>query len=119
MIELICAHLADSGLEMSDYPRALERFFTYIVKSQLWEQIAFTDFYAASSLPGRSTSEIEILDPVNSENNVAGLYDRSHREQIVEAAHDALDAITEAAYADGKGRAVELWKTILGPSFNG
>lgn len=118
MIELICAHLADGGLDMSDYPRALERFFAYIVKSQLRERITFTDFCAASSLPPRSSSEIEILDPVNAENNVAKLYDRSHREQIVEAAHDALDAITEAAYADGKGRAVELWKTILGPSFS-
>lgn len=119
MIELICAHLADSGLEMSDYPRALERFFAHVVKSQLRERITFTDFYSASSLPPRSSSEIEILDPVNAENNVAKLYDRSHREQIVEAAHDALDALTEAAYADGKGRAVELWKTILGPSFSG
>jgi hypothetical protein len=119
MIELICAHLADRGLDMSDYPRALERFFAYIVKSQLCERITFTDFYSANSLPPPSSSEIEILDPVNAENNVAKLYDRSHREQIVQAAHDALDAITEAAYADGKGRAVELWKTILGPSFSG
>jgi hypothetical protein len=119
MVELICACLADSGLDMSDYPRALERFFAYIVKSQLRERITFTDFYAASSLPPRSSSEIEILDPVNAENNVAKLYDRAHREQIVEAAHDSLDAVTEAAYAEGKGRAVDLWKTILGPSFSG
>jgi tRNA nucleotidyltransferase (CCA-adding enzyme) len=119
MIELICAHLVDAGVEMSDYPRALERFFAYIVKGQLRERIAFDDFYGLDSLPSRSSSEIEILDPVNAENNVAALYDSAHREQIVEAAHDALDAISEALYADGKGRAVDLWKPILGPSFSG
>jgi tRNA nucleotidyltransferase (CCA-adding enzyme) len=119
MIELICAHLVDSGVDMSDYPRALERFFAYIVKGQLRKRITFEDFYDASSLPSRSSSAIEILDPVNAENNVAALYDHAHREQIVEAAHDALDALTEALYANGKGRAVDLWKPILGPSFSG
>jgi tRNA nucleotidyltransferase (CCA-adding enzyme) len=117
MVELICAHLADQGLDMSDYPRALERFFAYIVQSELQERIMFTDFQ--STAPAHSTSEIEILDPVNVDNNVAGLYTGAQRERIVEGANDALDAISEAAYADGKGRAVDLWKSILGPSFSG
>ena len=32
MIELLWAHLADDGLDLSDYPTALERFLRDIVK---------------------------------------------------------------------------------------
>src|SRR4051812_45451485 len=69
MAELICAHLADAGLDMSDYPEALERFFAYIVRSELKERIAFTDYYAVTELPKTSSAEMEIFDPVNAENN--------------------------------------------------
>jgi hypothetical protein len=40
MTELIVAHLADGGLSMGDYTLALEKVFTYIVKSQLKTRIA-------------------------------------------------------------------------------
>lgn len=119
MIELILAHLADGSPAMSDYPEALEAFFAYIVKEELQERIAFGDFYGAGSLPGATGAEIEIFDPVNPENNVASTYTRTDRDRIVTAANDALDAITEAAYVDGKGRAVDLWKTVMGPVFDG
>ena len=119
MAELICARLVDRGVSMADFPKALELFFAYIVQTGLEERISFTDFYAASELPGSSTAEIEIYDPVNAENNVASRYTRTERLRIVEAAADALDAITDAAYEDGKGRAVDLWRRVLGPGFNG
>ena len=119
MVELICAHLADGGLDMSRYPEALEHFFAYIVQSELGERIAFTDHYGAGELPTASSAEIEIFDPVNPENNVAASYTRQQREAIVEAAADALDALNEAAFVEAKGRAVDKWKVVLGPSFNG
>ena len=117
MIELICAHLADTGLDFSNYPSALEKFFAYIVMSGLNEQIAFIDYYSLSKLPTTDTAPIRIYDPVNPENNVAARYSFSEKEKIIEAAHDALDALNEALYATTKGRAVDLWKIILGPSF--
>lgn len=119
MAELICAHLADSGASMTDYPSALERFFAYVVQSELSERISFADFYGAGELPSGSTAAIEIYDPVNPENNVAARYTTAERDAMVEAAADALDALNEAAYAEGKGRAVERWQVVLGPTFNG
>jgi tRNA nucleotidyltransferase (CCA-adding enzyme) len=119
MVELICAHLADSGQSMKSYPEALEQFFAYVVKSGLKEQIVFDDFYSSEEFPKLTTAEIQIIDPVNADNNVASLYTSTQRSAIVEAAADALDALNEAAYADGKGRAVGRWQHVLGPSFKG
>ena len=50
---------------------------------------------------------------------MAAQYTASQRDLIVEAAADALDALTEAAYAEKKGRAVERWQVVLGPTFKG
>jgi len=119
MIELICAHLADDGLDMADYPRALERVFAYLVSSGLREQIAFTDNYRLSEVSVPVDAPIRVVDPVNPENNVASRYSVTDRAAIVEAAHDALDALLEAREADTKGRAVACWQDVLGPSFRG
>ena len=119
MIELLWAHLADKGLPLADYPTALERFFAYIVQSELEDQVAFTDYYAASTIPACSRVAIEVLDPVNADNNVAVHYGEGDRQRIVAAAHRALDAIGEARFAPTKGREVECWQIVLGPTFNG
>ena len=119
MIELLWAHLADDGVSLSDYPKALERFFAYVVKSGLAEQVAFTDFCSSGEIPARSTPAIEVLDPVNVANNVGSLYDPVDRDRIVAAAHRALDALNEARFAPTKGRAVECWQLVLGSTFKG
>jgi len=119
MTEMIIAHLADSGVNMADYPTALEKVFTYIVKSRLKERIAFTDYYPATKLPGPTGKPMEVFDPVNETNNVAAVYDDTHRQRIVTAAQDALEAISEARFATTRGRAVECWQEVLGPSFRG
>lgn len=117
MIELICAHLLERGQTFSDYPRAMESLYTYVVKSGLGERIVFTDYYPISALPSPDGSPIQIYDPVNPNNNVAANYSEAERRAIVEAANDVLDALTEAHHSDTKGRAVGLWKDVLGPSF--
>jgi tRNA nucleotidyltransferase (CCA-adding enzyme) len=119
MIELIWAHLADSGLALGDYTEALENFFAWIVKSGLESRIAFTDFTPSRDWPTRGRDPIEILDPVNVENNVASRYDTTGQSLIVEAASSALDALTDARFATTKGRAVDDWQEILGPTFRG
>jgi tRNA nucleotidyltransferase (CCA-adding enzyme) len=115
--ELLCAHLADRGTPLEDYPLALERVFAYIVRSGLRERISFDDYYSKNSLPKESTGPLEIFDPVNPQNNVTARYTDSLREKIVGAAQDALDAINEAHYATTKGRALEMWKVVFGPAF--
>lgn len=119
MVELVCAHLADTGIDFSDYPAAMEAFFAYIVQSELSERISFDDFYEKSELPQPTSDQIEIFDPVNPDNNVAALYTLEQRRRIVEAADEAVSAIAEASYSTTKGRALDCWQIILGPTFKG
>jgi hypothetical protein len=117
MLELLWIHLADGGMALNDYAKALEQFFTFIVNGGLDDQIAFTDFHPASELPPRGSVPIQILDPVNFENNIAERYEGQDRDQLVAAAQEALDAISTAYYEPAKGQAVELWQDVLGTSF--
>lgn len=118
MIELLWAKLA-AGSKLADYPTALENFFTYIVKSELKERVFFTDHYTATSLPVEHIDVIEVFDPVNPENNITRNYAETDRQAIVNAAHEALDALNEAQYATTKSEAVECWQDILGRGFKG
>ena len=119
LLELLIAYLADKGTGLKDYPQALEAFFSYIVKTGLEERVSFPDYYSPSGLPGPTGAAIEVFDPVNAENNVTDKYTLSDREALVKVAEEAADAIREAFYATTKGRAVELWQVVLGPSFRG
>jgi tRNA nucleotidyltransferase (CCA-adding enzyme) len=119
MIELMWAHLADSGVDLSNYPSALESFFLCVVTTEFDDVITFTDFCSASEMPQRGIAPIEIIDPVNADNNVAIRYDDLSKKRILEASQDAFDAIAEAQYATAKGRAVDAWQVVLGPSFRG
>jgi tRNA nucleotidyltransferase (CCA-adding enzyme) len=119
IVELLVAHQSDNGLDLSDYPIALELIFSSIVRSGLRERIFFEDNYTRSALPPRHSDDVEIYDPVNPENNVAISYTIEDRDRIVEGARDAFDAITGAHYATTRARAVDLWQTVLGPKFGG
>jgi hypothetical protein len=117
--ELIFARLADDGIALDDYTRALESFFKYIVKSQLRTRIVFSDYYPSSNLPAPTGAAIEAFDPVNEKNNIVEDYTTAERQAIVSRAEDAMEALAEARYATTKGRAEELWQEVLGPSFRG
>jgi hypothetical protein len=54
MIEMILAKLCDDGLDFSDYPEALQHFFTYIARSDMREKIAFGDYYPSSTVPANA-----------------------------------------------------------------
>jgi hypothetical protein len=120
MAELICAHLLDKTIvTFTDYTTALEGFFDFVVRTELNERIAFTDYYKKTALPTGTVGPIEILDPVNPDNNVARLYETGDQKRIVAAAAEALDAITEARYATTKAQAVACWQVVLGNRFQG
>lgn len=118
MIELILAHLSDQGMDFSDYPEALQVFFTYVVKSGLKDQIVFPDYYERAVI-GKFASPIQVIDPVNAKNNVSELYTKVHANIIVEAALDAGDAIDSALAAPTKQETVRYWQKVFGPSFQG
>lgn len=119
MIELLWARLADTGQDLTDYPESLEAFFTYIVKSELADQVAFTDYFAHREIPARSSAPVEVLDPVNLANNVGSRYSEGDRRRIVTAAHNALDALGEARFATTKGDELSCWQDVLGTGFKG
>ena len=116
MIELILAKLCDDGLDFSDYPDALQHFFTYVARTRMREKIVFTDCYAASKV-GTFTEPVQIIDPVNEVNNVSSLYTTVNADLIVNAALDAGDAIDSALYAPTKQETVRYWQKVFGPSF--
>lgn len=118
MIELIMAKLVDDGLDLSDYPEALQHFFTYVAKSGLHERIAFPDYYPLSSI-GCFTEPMRIIDPVNAANNVSRLYTSAQMDEIVEAALDAGDAIDAALAAPNKQLTVAYWQKVFGSTFQG
>ena len=117
MVEMILAHLCDQGCDFSDYPEALQHFFTYVARTAMGDPIIFSDYYSPSEV-ATSNEPIRIFDPVNPENNVAKLYTQRQAEEICEVALDAGDAIDAALAAPTKGRTVYYWQKVFGPSFN-
>jgi hypothetical protein len=116
MVELVLAHLADGGANLSDYPEALQHFFTYVAKSNFRQLIVFGDYYPVSSV-GTITEPVKIIDPVNAVNNVSRLYTAQQADAIVGAALDAGDAIDAALTAPTKGETVRYWQRVFGSSF--
>jgi len=101
MIEMILAKLSDNGVSFSDYPEALQSFFTYIATTDMRELIVFGDYYPPDKI-GSITTPVKIIDPVNEDNNVSDLYTNTQADMIVDAALDAGDAIDSALSATTK-----------------
>jgi tRNA nucleotidyltransferase (CCA-adding enzyme) len=118
VVELLCAHLLDRGVDMTDYTEALAGFFSYVVESGLREVVVFDDYYKTSAVPADARSVITIMDPVNPANNVTSSYTEAERALLVGAAHEALDAIDYATYAPQKGEAISGWRDVFGSSFS-
>jgi tRNA nucleotidyltransferase (CCA-adding enzyme) len=116
MIELIMAKLLDDGVNFSDYPEALQSFFTYLATSDLKEIIAFSDYFIKPN-SSEFSERVKIIDPVNPQNNAAKLYTSAQSEAISEAALDAGDAIDAALTATTKEKTVYYWQKIFGSSF--
>ena len=116
MIEMILSHICDKGLDFSDYPEALQHFFTYVARTDMREKIIFTDYYRPSAV-GQFSAPVQVIDPVNAKNNVANLYTTTQADAIVKAALDAGDAIDAALAAPTKQETVYYWRKVFGPSF--
>jgi hypothetical protein len=116
MIELALAHLADQGLDFSDYPEALQHFFTYVARSNFRELIGFADYYETSCI-GSFSERMKIIDPVNAKNNVCKLYTAAQADAIVNAALDAGDAIDSALMAPTKQETIGYWQKVFGSAF--
>lgn len=118
MIELLLAKLADDGLPFSDYPEALQHFFTYLARTDLREKVFFTDNYPASAI-GALNQRVQIIDPVNVVNNVSRLYTDANATAIYEAAIEAGDAVDSALSAPTKQETIYYWQKVFGSAFQG
>jgi tRNA nucleotidyltransferase (CCA-adding enzyme) len=118
LIELIVAYVADHGVSLTDYPTAIENVFAWMVRTGLNEKVWFDDYYKQSALQA-SSEPIKIYDPVNPTNNVARTYTEADRAVLIDAATDALDAITAAWYGTTKGYSTQCWQRVFGPTFRG
>jgi hypothetical protein len=116
MVELVLAHLCDKGHNLSDYPEALQHFFTYLARTDLRERIVFDDFYSPAKV-GSFSERVQIIDPVNATNNVSRLYTDGQAAAILDAALYAGDAIDAALAAPTKQETVYYWQKVFGPSF--
>lgn len=116
MVELILAHLSDKGLDLSDYPEALQHFFTYVARSNMRERIVFTDYYQTSEV-GSFAEPVQIIDPVNAKNNASKLYTAVQADEMVNAALDAGEAIDAALAAPTKQETVYYWQKVFGSAF--
>jgi hypothetical protein len=116
MIELIFSHLCDQGLDFSDYPEALQHFFTYVARTNMRKQLVFSDYYKLASVP-EFAEPVQLIDPVNAENNVSHLYSDAEADMIVDAALEAGDAIDAALAAPTKQETVAYWQKVFGSSF--
>lgn len=122
LAELIVAHLWDTGwngepLAIKDYPRAFEQILGYIATTQLQVPVVFTDYYRASDVEP-STAAMQVWDPVNPANNVAGSYSEPDRQRLVTRCATALDQVAWAATTPFKTDAVDAWRSLFGPTFS-
>ncbi len=116
MVEMVLAHLSDQGLDFSDYPEALQHFFTFVARTNMRQRIIFEDYYKLSDV-GTFSEPIQIIDPVNAQNNAAKLYTTTQADAIVDAALDAGDAIDSALAAPTKSETLYYWRKVFGTSF--
>lgn len=113
-IELIVAHLYDSGGVASSLESGLQRFFLYVAQSELKSPITFPELGTVKNFPSHP---VVILDPVNAENNITMRLTDSERQEIVSAAQKAWETIETASWANGKGDTLDYWKELMGRSF--
>jgi hypothetical protein len=110
VIELLMAHcLAKYGKEGSIEKRFRD-FLLYIAQSGLKDVISFPENGIVLT---KFSDPVVIIDPVNSDNNVASRITEKDRQEIVKAAKDAWEAAHFASAEDDN----EVWKELFGPRF--
>ena len=114
MIELIVSHLQDDEGSPPSLEKGLLRFFLYVAQSELRDPVIFPENGKVTSLP---KDPVVILDPVNTENNVARRLTDLERQEIVNKATAAWETLTAARNNNFKGETLEYWKETFGRSF--
>lgn len=113
-IELIASHLQDVEGTPTNLEAALLGFFRYVAQTELRAPICFAECGNVKSFP---KDRVVILDPCNSENNVARRISDPDCAVIIDKSREAWETLTYARNHDTKGETLALWKEIFGRSF--
>ena len=109
-VELIAAYVLDKEGNGGTLEERFRRLLLYIAQSQLKNTI----FFPENMLPlGKFTDPVVIIDPVNSDNNVASRITEAERKEIVSAAQQSWEAAHFASVEDD----LEMWKQVFGSRF--
>lgn len=109
-VELVMAYLLEQNGMAGTLEQRFCNFLLYVAQSELKEAISFPE----NTLPlGTFADPVIILDPVNSDNNVAGRMKETERAIVV----DAAAASWETAYHASAENDLSVWKELFGPRF--
>jgi hypothetical protein len=110
VIELLMAFILDQEGSAGSIEARFRRFLLYIAQSGLKDPIRFPE----NAPPfGAFSDPVVILDPVNSQNNVASRISEEERAQIVDTALAAWETANFASAENDN----EAWKEIFGRGF--
>lgn len=113
-IELVLAHLQREHGTAPSLEEGIMRFFLYLAQSELQEPIRFDE---PSAVVTAFADPVVIVDPVNTENNVARRVTLSERLEITKAAEAAWETLSVASTSATEGQTNDLWKEVMGRSF--
>ena len=109
-IELILAYVLDQEGSEGSIEQRFRRFLLYMAQSELKDVIQFPE---NTGPIGCFDDPVVILDPVQSDNNVAARITESERQQIVNVASEAWDTAHFASVENDNA----VWKELFGPHF--
>lgn len=109
-IELILAYVLDQEGSEGSIEQRFRRFLLYMAQSGLKDVIQFPE---NTGPIGCFDDPVVILDPVQSDNNVAARITESERQQIVNAASEAWETAHFASVENDNA----VWKELFGPHF--
>lgn len=111
-IELVVAHLIEIGrISDSSINQAIIIFFEFLGNGYP------VKVYFPGAIGPETGSTPCIADPTNNENNTVRLSD-SEWNEVIEVAELGFETISYAQNVQEKGKTLDLWKEVFGPSFN-
>ena len=110
-IELAVAHLIEDGRINTSINQAIISFFEFFGNDNP------VKVYFTGAIGSKVGSPPLIADPTNNENNTIKLTD-SEWNEIVDEAEFGFETISYAHTIQEKGKTLDLWKEVFGPSFN-
>lgn len=114
-IELIVCYLQDKFGALNSLEESLIRFFLFVAQDELRTKLSFAENGVVRSWP---SERVVILDPVNSENNVASKLSQQECNEIVTCAETAWERLNAARNCSFLGDTFDYWKTVFGRSFD-